>query len=195
MSNAYLPRDQVHAWSDAIGNQSPTEQSALARLLKQQRRLTKWLEENAGNMELATAQVSVYLFGVLARMFDLAGGRLGAVSWEQIRAAEAKVGAVVGQVLPSDDGFAARVRIMEWRAQPHILDEALLALFEREPGEDEPVALSDAESAKVFFMMWVATEALDASWHPPKGFAGETEYAYVHIEPTPPAAIEGTVEA
>ena len=34
--------------------------------------------------------------------------------------------------------------------------------------------------------MWVATEVLDGNWSPPRDGAFETEYAYVHIEPTPP---------
>ena len=45
-----------------------------------------------------------------------------------------------------------------------------------------------AESLKLFLCMWVATEVLDGNWKPPKGFEGESEYAYVHIEPEPAEA-------
>jgi hypothetical protein len=182
MPNAYIPRLQVHAWSDAIGLQPPTEQAALTRLLKQQRRLTRWIEENGENLTPITANVGVYLFGVLARIFDLGGGRLRAVTWEQIRDAERRVGAAVAELMPADDGFPARARAVAWRAQPHVLDEALYALFERPRKGDEEQDLDLAESVKVYLMMWVATEALDASWTPPAGFAGETSYAFTPIE-------------
>ena len=32
-------------------------------------------------------------------------------------------------------------------------------------------------------MLWVVTEVLDVNWRPAKGFEGESEYSYVHIEP------------
>jgi hypothetical protein len=166
MSNTYIDRDTVHAWSDEIGEQAPVHQSALTRLLKLQRRLTRFVEENHESMAPPTAGVSVYLFGVLARMFDLAPGRLKNATWEQIRAAEARIGGVVGDLLPPDDGFAERVRKVEWRAQPQIDTE---------------------EAVKVFLLMWVATEVLDSCWNPSKGFEGETSYTYKHIEPTPPS--------
>ena len=185
MPNNYIDRDTVHAWSEEIGQQAPVHQSALTRLLKNQRRLTRFVEENYENMQGPTGGVSVYLFGVLARMFDLAGGRLKNATWEQIRDAEKRVGAAVGDLLPADDGFADRVRAVEWRAQPHMLDEALMALFAKPEVEDQEVDLPPEEAMKVFFLMWVATEVLDTNWKPPSSFTGETEYAYKHFEPTP----------
>ncbi|MCO4748379.1 MAG: hypothetical protein KC912_26530 [Proteobacteria bacterium] len=182
MPNAYIPRDQVHAWSDDIGLNVGEHQAALTRLLKDQRRLTRWLEENAANMSPATASVGAYLFGVIARIYDLAGGRTKSSTWAHLRTAEARVGAVVGDLLPID-GFQDRMRKVEWRAQPHILDEAWMALFERGTDAEEEVDLDPNESLKLFLCMWVATEVLDGNWKPGKGFAGESEYSYVHIEP------------
>ena len=192
MSNPYMPREQVHAWSEAIG-QNP-EDPSLNRLLKQQRRLSRWIEENAENLTPASGGVGLYLVGVVARIFDLAGGRLKAATWEQVRAAEKRVLGAVDELLPLDAGLAERARAIGWRAQPHILDEALMALFdtaERAEGEQE---LDLTESLKVYLMMWVATEVLDQNWQPPKEFRGESAYTYVHIEPTKrekqPAAAE-----
>ena len=186
MGNAYLPRDQVHAWSEDIGNENEAHQASLQRLLKDQKRLVKFIQENAGDLEMASGGVGVYLLGVVARMFDLAGGRLKSATWAQVRDAEAKVGGVAGDLLPLDDGFAGRVRMVEWRAQPHILDEALMALFDRDEddkkeGEED---LSPAESAKVFFLLWVCTEVLDGNWKPRSDYEGLGSYEYVHIEPT-----------
>ena len=184
MPNTYIDRDTVHAWSEAIGEQTPVHQSALQRLLKQQRRLTRFVEENHENMSGPTAGVSVYLFGVLARMFDLAGGRLKNATWGQIRDAEARVGSVVADLLPADDGFAERVRKVDWRAQPHMLDEALMALFDAPKQTDQEIDLPHEEAVKVFLLMWVATEVLDANWKPPKSFEGASEYTYKHIDPS-----------
>ena len=135
-------------------------------------------------MQPATAGVSQYMTGVVVRMFDLAGGRLRTATWAQVREAAAKVQATVGALLPLDDGFPGRARDVDWRAQPHILDEALMALFEREQ-EDDEADLDMAECLKVYLMMWVACEVLDGNWKPSKKFEGDTSYTYVHIEPKP----------
>lgn len=185
MANAYLPRDVVHAWSEEIGETALDQQAALQRLLKEQRRLTRWLEENAGNLDPASAGVTVYLFGVVARMFDIAGGRLRKGTWEQVRDAERRIGGVAAGLLPFDDGFAERVRGVEWRAQPHLLDEALMNLFDREAAEDEEDLPPD-EAGKVFFLLWVATEVLDANWRPAPGTTLESDYTYKHIDPPKP---------
>jgi len=186
MPNPYIPRHDVHEWSEAIGNDQHSHEAALTRLLKQQRRLTRFLEENRASMAPASAGVAVYLYGVLARIYDLAGGQLRAATWAQVRDAERRVGAAVADLLPIDEGFPERVRAVAWRAQPHILDEALMALFDREEEEEEGEAhLDEGESAKVFLLMWVANEVLDACWRPGQGFAGESTYAYVHIEREP----------
>ena len=186
MPNAFLPRHQVHDWSDRIGNDPQAHQSALGRLLKDQRRLTRFIEENAENMNGTTGGVSVYLTGVVIRMFDLAGGRLRSATWAQVREAEARVQSTIDQLLPFDKGFPERARSVA-RAQPHILDEALYALFERDRTEENEAEqpLDDFETAKVYLMLWVVTEVLDANWRPPKEFAGEHSYTYVHIDDDP----------
>jgi len=185
MPNAYIPRHQVHAWSESMSEDAAAHQASLTRLLKEQRRLSKFIEENAESMQPATAGVSQYMTGVVVRMFDLAGGRLRAATWAQVREAASRVQGAVGELLPLDDGFTERARSVSWRAQPHILDEALMALFEREQ-EDDEAELDTAECLKVYLMMWVACEVLDGNWKPAKKFDGETSYTYVHIEPTPP---------
>src|SRR5690606_1117714 len=150
MPNPYLPRAQVHAWSDEIGANQIAHQGALGRLLQQQRRLTRFLEENQAQLEPTTAGVALYLYGALARIFDLAGGQLRAASWEQVRAAEARVKAAAGALLPFDEAFPERVREVAWRAQPHLLDEAMFALFDRPPKGEEEEVLDHAELGKVF---------------------------------------------
>ena len=177
MSNPLIPRARVHAWSEEIGEDPTRHQSAIQRLVKEQRRLSKFVEENARSMETGvTGGVAVYLIGVVLRMFDLAGGRLRNVTWDDVRAAEKKVKGLVDRVLPLDDGFVARAREVP-RAQAHILDEALYALFERDQKDSEQ-ALDRAEALKVYLLMWVATEALDPQWTPPRDFAGAETYTF-----------------
>ncbi len=182
MPNAAIPRALVHEWSDRIGEDPATNQASLSRLLKEQRRLGRFVEENRESMDAATGGVTTYLVGVFARIYDLAGGRLKMATWEQVRDAEQRVAAAVPDLLPVDDGFPERVRQVTWRAQPHILDEALMALFDRAKRDDE-ADLAGPEKAKIFFLLWVANEVLDANWKPASGFQGETSYTYVHIEP------------
>jgi hypothetical protein len=182
MANPLIPRPLVHLWSEAIGENPNEHQAGLQRLLKEQRRLTRFIEENSESADRTTAGVAAYFVGVIARMFDLAGGRLRAATWEQVRAAEQRIGEAVPTLLPFDDGFAERVRAVKWRAQPHVIDETLMALFESARGSKE-AEVPKEESLKIFFLAWLATEVLDQNWIPPKGFAGEAEYEYFHVEP------------
>jgi hypothetical protein len=182
MPNAFMPRAQIHAWSEAIGNEAESHRSAITRLIRDQRRLTKFVEENAKSMSGVTGGIAVYLIGVILRMYDLAGGRTRNVTWEDIRAAEQYVQGQVDKLLPVDAGLVERARSVT-RAQPHILDEALYALFERKP-EDQETRIDDTESLKVYLLLWVATEALDRNWTPPKGFAGPTEYTFEPVAPS-----------
>lgn len=176
MSNPYLPRALVHTWSETIGNSPENHQAAIARLIRDQRRLAKFVEENAKSLQGATGQVAVYFIGVVLRMYDLAGGRLRNVTWEDIRSCESFVQGAVGSVLPEGDGLVARARAVP-RAQPHVLDEALYALFERAPEEGVP-PIDPTEALKLYLLLWVAVEALDRNWTPPKGFSGPTEYQF-----------------
>jgi hypothetical protein len=182
MPKPIISREQVHAWSEAIGHDPLTHQAALQRLLKSQRRISRFVEENAESMDMGTGGVAMYLIGVILRLFDLAGGELRAGTWAHVRDAEARVQEAVPALLPLDDGLPERARAISWRAQPHILDEALMALFERTPKEGEQ-DLDHTESFKVYMLMWVAVEVLNANWKAPKGLEGEKEYTYVHIDP------------
>ncbi len=180
MPNAFIPRDQVHAWSESIGDEPEKHQAALTRLLKDQRRLTRFIEQNAEELGPMSGGVSVYLMGVIVRMFDLAGGRLKSATWAQIREAEKRVHSQIESLLPLDETLPERARNGN-RAQPHILDEALRALFEREPESDDEADLDPAESIKTYLLLWVAVEVLDANWKPAKDFEGLDSYEYVHI--------------
>lgn len=185
MANLLLPRERVHAWSEGIGAEPDNHSSAITRLLKDQRRLSRFVEENAESMQGVTGGVAMYLVGVILRMFDLAGGRMRKVSWDDVRSAERRIGGMVDQLLPIDGDLPTRARAIE-RAQPHILDEALYALFVREPKEDEEQPLDELEAFKVYMLMWVATEALNANWQPPGDLDGESSYTYSPItEETP----------
>ena len=183
MANPYLPRATVHEWSEQIGNNPTEHQAALSRLLRDQRRLSKFVEENKESLTPATAGVAMYLVGVIIRLFEQAGGRLRGATWEQIRAASGRIENELGNLLPVDDRFPERVRAVSWRAQPHILDEALMALFDRPSGANEQ-DLAGAEKAKVTFLLWAAIEVLDENWTPKPGFTGDKTYTYVKIDPT-----------
>lgn len=189
MPKPFIPREQVHAWSESIGHEPMDHQAALQRLLKSQRRISRFVEENAESMNMATGGVAMYMIGVILRLFDLAGGELRSATWAQVRDAEQRVQAAVPELLPLDEGLPERARAIGWRAQPHILDEAIMALFDREPQEGEE-ALDDVEAFKIYMLMWVATETLDGNWKPAKGFEGLTEYSYVHIDPPKPEAAD-----
>lgn len=187
MPNPFIPRETVHAWSEEIGDHPDQHNSSLQRLIKQQRRLTRWIEENRAPMQGATAGVSIYLTGVVARMFEMAGGRLKGATWAMVREVESDVQGKIAGLLPLD-GFLDRLHAFGDRAQPHILDEAAMVLFEAERRDNEE-PLDEAESLKVLAVLWVVIEVLDRCWRPPGSFEGEAGYTYVHIDP--PSRDEG----
>lgn len=189
MANPLLPRARVHAWSEQISEQPQDHSAAIQRLLKDQRRLSRFVEENASSMQGMSGGVAMYLVGVILRMFDLAGGRMRKGTWDDVRAVEKRIGGQVEQLLPVDDGFVQRARSVP-RAQAHILDEALYALFVRDDSQDESEGslpegmdqkLDELEAFKVYMLMWVATEVLDDNWTPPSSFEGDGAYQHAPL--------------
>ena len=105
-------------------------------MLKDQRRLSKFFEKNVGSLGGQSGEVALYMLAVIVRIYDQVPGRMRKVSGAVIDEASARVNGVTASLLPFDEGFPGRVRGVDWRAQPHILDEALWALFEREEKEE-----------------------------------------------------------
>ncbi len=166
MPNAAIPRDRVHELAEACSDEGPGFQSRAARLIKEQRRLTRFFEENMAPMGPLPGQVALYMLTVVMRIFEQSGGRMRKVAGRDIDEAVARVQAVTDSLLPADKGVPERARTIEWRAQPHILDEVLWALYERDPKEKKEgeVDIGDTDSLMVFMMLWSAVEALDANW-------------------------------
>ena len=181
-TNVLMPRAQVHDWSEEIAANLAEHQTGLQRLLKGQRRLTRFIEQQRDAMAPGTGGVAIYMTGVIARMFDLAGGRLKNATWDQVRAAEAKVRNQFSALLPLDAQMGERFRTLD-RAQPHILDEAYMALFESERDEEDE-DIDEKESLKILLLCWVVAEVMDSNWTAPSDFAGDSTYEYVHIEPS-----------
>ena len=70
-------------------------------------------------------------------------------------------------LLPIGEGFVERAKAAE-RSQPHLMDEVLWALYEREDDElrEQEADLSDVQKVQIYFMLWIAVEALNRKWRP-----------------------------
>lgn len=169
MSNPAIPREEVHRLAEICGNDPTAHQPTATRLLKEQRRLSRFFEENVASVGPLPAQVALYMLSVTIRIFEQVGGRLGKVTTEELDRAVARVAKHTDALLPADKGLAERAKAIEGRAQPHILDEILWALYEREEGDkkDGESELDPTQSALVYILLWTAVEALDASWKAP----------------------------
>ncbi len=176
--NPFMTRQWIRQQVDDIDQRKGRHKQAINYLLTTQRRLTRFVATQSGRVKVGSRRTKLFVEGVVLRIFDLAGGRLGRVTDEHLRDAERRVSAWAAQCLPPDDGFAARVRAIEDRAQPHLVDECLVSIFDDEE-------LDRAEMAKMFFLVWVVIEALDAAWTPPGDFEGEVAYRYVPMEGDP----------
>ncbi len=167
MPNTAINRDKVHALAEACSDQGEAFQPVATRLIKNQRRLSRFFEQNVGEMGPLASQVGLYMLSVSLRIFDQVGGRLSKVNGDDITAASAKVQGAAGELFPADATFHERAKAVEWRAQPHLLDEILWALFERDDKTEGEVDLEPEKAALVYLMLWAAIEALDANWKAP----------------------------
>lgn len=170
MSNTAIPRDHVHRLSEACADAGMSFQPAAKRALENQSRLVRFFRGNLPQMAAQPGEVSLYLLAVIVRIFEQCGGKVERVAAPEIERATAKVHAAAkaAGLFPVTADFPARVRSVADRAQPHILDEALHALFEREERKDQEIEMDAEQSALVFLMLWAATEALDAAWRAPR---------------------------
>jgi hypothetical protein len=168
MPNAAIARDQVHALAEACSDQGDAFQTVATRLIKHQRRLSRFFEKNIGEMGPMASQVGLYMLSVSLRVFDQVGGRMGKVNGADIQAASAKVQGVAADLFPVNGDFVKRAQAVTWRAQPHLLDEILWALFERDDKTEGEVDLEKDKAALVYLMLWAGIEALDANWTAPE---------------------------
>lgn len=180
-SNAYIPRVQIHDWSEDIGSHPLEHKTAIVRVVRTQRKLLAFIKQNDGAISAGSKGLPSRMLGFVARLFDLAGGKLRSPTWDQIKAAQARVMAEVDGLLPPDASLPERVRAVEWRAQPHVLDELLTALFDERVPLDR--RFEPAEALKLFLLMWVCVEVMDANWRPRSSFVGEPVYRYSDIAP------------
>jgi hypothetical protein len=168
MPNTAISRETVHSLAEACSDQGEGFQPVASRLIKNQRRLSRFFEQNVAEMGPMAAQVGLYMLSVSLRVFDQLGGRMSKVNGESIQAASAKVQSVATDLFPADGSFHERAKAVEWRAQPHLLDEILWALYERDDKTDGEVDLEPEKAALVYLMLWAAIEALDANWTAPE---------------------------
>ncbi len=167
MPNPAIIRDDVHRLAEACSDSGADFQRVAARLLKGQRRLTRFFEQNVGALGGQSGEVALYMYAVILRILEQYGGRMRKVPGAAIHAASDRVNQAAADLVPFDADFPARVRAVDWRAQPHILDECLWALFERDEKEEGEVDVEHEQGALLFLLLWVATEALDDSWSSP----------------------------
>jgi len=175
MPNPLIDRASIHAWVDQIAEQPEKHKTAITRLVRSQRKLAKYVDSQALSIGAGQRHTAVYLLGVVLRIFDLCGGKLKRIQLPPVVAAEGRVTALVPRLMPPDEGLAERLRTIEGRAQPHLLDEMVMDLW------DSPDA-DPVELVKLFILMWIVVEVVDEHWVPPRDFTGPETYAFVDVE-------------
>ncbi len=164
MSNTAISREEVHTLAEACADSSDTFQNTARRLLKQQKSLTNFMQKNMVHLAPETREVVLYMYAVSLRIFEQKGGRLKKVSGKEINTTSAKVNAALESLTPFDKDFPSRLRGVDWRAQEHLLDECLWALFEKEEKEEGEVDVDPNQAGLMFLLLWVAVETLDSNW-------------------------------
>ncbi|MEM6925336.1 MAG: hypothetical protein AAF602_00290 [Myxococcota bacterium] len=175
MPNPLIDRERIHAWVDQIAEHPEKHKTAITRLVRSQRKLAKYVDSQAQSISAGREHTAVYLLGVVLRIFDLAGGKLHRIPVPAIVEAETRVTGLVPSLMPPDDAMTERLRALDDRAQPHLLDEMVMDLWDN-PDEDA------VELVKMFILMWIVVEVVDRHWVPPRDFEGPETYEHVVIE-------------
>lgn len=162
-STPIIPRDHVHSLSEACAADINYFQGVAKRLLDSQPRLVRFFRDNMSKMPGNSGEVSLYLLAVILQIYTKTG-KIKKVTEQDVQAATVRIVASCKGFLPADADFPVKVRGIDWRAQPHILDEALYALFERTERKDVEVDIPLDQSGLMFMMLWAATEALNHAW-------------------------------
>lgn len=160
-----MSREDVHTHSEACADMGEAFQSIALRIGKDQKQLLKYLENQFRSFDPMAGQVAMFMATVCVRVFEQLGKDLGKVNQKHIQVAEKIVRSHTSSLLPANDGFSQRAKEVE-RAQPHLMDEILWALFDRTDEEkmDQEIPLSPKQSAQIYFLLWVAVEALNQRW-------------------------------
>ena len=166
MPNPAISRDEVHSLAEACADATDTFRSTAQRLLKDQKRLTNFIQKNMVHLEAETREVVLYMYAVTLRIFEQKGGRMKKVSGSQIDSVSSRINTTLADLTPFDAGFPERLRTVSSRAQEHLLDECLWALFEKEEKDEGEVDVDPAQAGLMFLLLWVAVETLDANWTP-----------------------------
>ncbi len=137
----------------------------IGNLVKQYRRLGKWIKVNAEHLGAHVGVSAAYTMGVVARVLELTGHRLGPISDQEIAATGAQVMEVVPSLLPLDEGLRARLAAVPWLAQPGILDVLVEDVFQQ--GKEATEGTKPPEVLfQVFVLVWVAVEVLSMAAEP-----------------------------
>ena len=166
MPNPAIPREEVHAYSEACSDMGLEFQAIASRLLKEQSSLKNFVDKSFAKIDPLAGQIATYMLSVCIRVFEQKGGKLKKINQADISKAQKVVQRSVSSLLPADDEFHTRAKAIEDRAQNHLLDEVLWALYERDEMKEEEQALDAKQSALIYIMLWTAVEALDSKWRP-----------------------------
>lgn len=168
MPNPAIPREDVHRIAESCSAAGEAFRATAARIARDQRPLVNFLKANFAQLNPHSAEATLYMLTVSLRVFMEYGGRLNKVNASSAQAAAARISREIDRILPFDGGLPARVRQLEWRAQPHLLDEILWALYEKEEKAEDEIALPADQSGLVFLLLWACVEAIDEAWIAPK---------------------------
>lgn len=170
MPKPAISRPEVHRLAEACSDAGEAFQAVATRVMGTQRRLARFVDQNRKALGLQDAEVVLYMTAVCLRILEQVGGRMGKISGADLDAASSRISAVADTLLPADEALPGRVRQVAWRAQPHLLDEILWALYERKERAEGELDVPPDRAALVFLIMWAIVEAMDSRWQPPTGF-------------------------
>lgn len=159
-----VPADEARALIEDISDRAEIHKLPIRNIVKKYRRLGKWMKSNAAHLGAHVGVSSAYTMGVVGRVLELTGHRLGTFTDAELEVTAAQVMEAVPGLLPLDGGLTERLDAIPWLAEPGILEVLIEEVFddaEAPEGRPAPEVLFQA-----FVLVWVAVELLSVSAEP-----------------------------
>ena len=166
--NPMITRDQVHYLAEQCSDAPDEFQSIATRLLKKQRRLSRFFEQNAAPLGMVPAQVAPYMLSVCLRVIEQVGGRMYKVNSNQVEGATA-----ASTTLSATSSCRRRLRrAREGLERPGAAPPArrsAVGTYDR-PDENAEQHTSKTSRKLIYVLLWTAVEAIDMVWQAPEGW-------------------------
>ena len=148
-------------WRECAGLAPAEARVKMARLGRLQPALLAYVLAASQDLTPPAAELTVYIFFVIARMFYRCGAKVRRVSPAAISSFESRIEAQVTALQGSHGAFVERAAVVLSSRQPHVYRYLVETLVESPKDSIDPVTLTPEDQGCIFLILATAITALD----------------------------------